>query len=402
MKNRVAVFLVALMLLLPLGSCAKTIEEPPTMETETAAPKTWQEAYRTILQSYGIATTFWLADADADGTPELYVGKYASRKYNLSVYDFTRGGIVSQNELDGQTLFLDTGDGVLGLSVIENAHSDPLDWNTESYQEWRYADGVFTLISSIRNAQEYARKSESPTLDITSDLVTGRELTQEEFAAGAAAFREKYRQPIPYYSYYDSVDLNKCLRRPPATWQEAYTVNMQHNNDGVSGNFFLLDADRDGTPELYNIMNIRGNEVGVSDFARDITEASELYGLSQMYYNKIEGTLGIYHRDGGPGGDSPGYAFVMPRHECYAEYRYADGKYTCLSWLVRNWATEDVEGTVNIPEFEETTLDGKDISIKEYEIHATHFWEKYSASYSFESEMHHYEDGMDIEACWTQ
>jgi len=89
----------------------------------------------------------------------------------------------------------------------------------------------------------------------------------------------------------------------PKTWQEAYTQILQEHDDAVGNIFFLADADGDGIPELYRLRNFRGNEVCVSDFARGIREVSVPFCVSEMYYNKIGGTLGIYHRDGGPAGD---------------------------------------------------------------------------------------------------
>jgi len=182
------------------------------------------------------------------------------------------------------------------------------------------------------------------------------------------------------------------------TWQEAYTVIMRAHNDGVGGNFFLLDADGDGTPELYRLMNLRGNEIYISDFARGRTEVYADFSVSEMYFDQAAGTLGVYHRDGGPAGDSPEYAIVMPHFESFGEYRYADGKYTCLILLVHNWATEDVAGNINIPEFEQITMDGKDITLEAYDARAAGFREKYDAHAIY---IYSYEEGMDINQCWA-
>ena len=179
----------------------------------------------------------------------------------------------------------------------------------------------------------------------------------------------------------------------PETWQEAYTAIMQAHNDGVGGSFFLLDADRDGTPELYRQMNLRGNEIYISDFARDRTEVLSDFSVSEMYFDQAAGTLGVYHRDGGPADD-----FGMPNLESFGEYRYADGDYACLMFLRHNWVTKDA-GEVNVPELEQITMDGKDISLDDYDAHAVAFREKYDA---YEIQMYGYEEGMDLNACWVQ
>ena len=183
----------------------------------------------------------------------------------------------------------------------------------------------------------------------------------------------------------------------PKTWQEAYTLILQANNDGVGGNFFLADADSDGTPELYRLMNFRGNEVYVSDFARGSREVYGSLGISEMYLDKTDNALGIYHCDGGPADD-----FCMPHHECFGEYHYVDGKFISIALLVHNWATQDVEGKINVPELGSITLNGKDISLKDYETHAARFREKYSTSNSLVAERYCYEEGMNLNACWTR